>query len=62
VHAPSEEKSDVSKDSLCEELEQVSDHFRKYHMKISVTKFHCKIFSNRQMGMRVYIRMIMVLE
>ena len=34
VHAPSEEKSDESKDSFNEELEQVFDHFPKYHMKI----------------------------
>ena len=34
VHAPSEEKSDDSKDSVYEELEQVFDHFPKYHMKI----------------------------
>ena len=27
VHAPSEEKSDSSKDSFIEELEQVFDHF-----------------------------------
>ena len=33
-HAPSEEKSDDSKDSFCEELEQVFDHFPKYHMEI----------------------------
>ena len=31
VHAPSEEKSDESEE---EELEQVFDHFPKYHMKI----------------------------
>ena len=30
MHAPSEE----SKDSFYEELEQVYDHFPKYHMKI----------------------------
>jgi len=34
VHAPSEEKSDESKDSFYEELEQVFDNFPKYHMKI----------------------------
>ena len=34
VHASSEEKGDDSKDSFCEELEQVFDHFPKYHMKI----------------------------
>jgi exonuclease III len=32
VHAPSEEKSDESKDSFYEELEQVFDHFPKYHI------------------------------
>jgi hypothetical protein len=34
VHAPSEEKNNASKDSFYEELEQVFDHFPKYHMKI----------------------------
>ena len=29
VHAPSEEKSDESKDSFCEELEQVFGHYAK---------------------------------
>ena len=33
VHAPSEEKSDTSKDSFYAELEQVFDHLPKY-MKI----------------------------
>ena len=32
VHAPSEEKSDYSKDSFCEDLEHVFHHFRKYHI------------------------------
>jgi hypothetical protein len=32
VHAPSEEKSDELKDSFYVELEQVFDHFPKYHM------------------------------
>jgi hypothetical protein len=34
VHGPSEEKSDDSKDSFYEDLEQVFDHFPKCHMKI----------------------------
>ena len=34
VHAPSEEKSDGSKDSFYEELEQVFDHFPKYNVKM----------------------------
>ena len=34
VHVANEEKSEDSKDSFYGELEQVSDHFHKYHMKI----------------------------
>jgi len=34
MHAPSEEKSDVSKDGSYEELEQAFENFPKYHMKI----------------------------
>ena len=40
VHAPSEEKSDDSKDSLYEEFEQVFNHFPKYYMKILVWDFN----------------------
>jgi hypothetical protein len=35
VYAPNEEKSDDSNDSFYEELEEVFDHFPKYHMKIT---------------------------
>jgi len=66
VHAPSEEKSDDSKDSFYEDLEQVFHHFPKYHMKILFGDFNAKvgerIFSNRQLGMRVYIRIVMIME
>jgi hypothetical protein len=34
VHEPSEHKCDDSKDSFNEEIEQVFDHFAKYHIKI----------------------------
>jgi hypothetical protein len=66
-HAPSEEKSYDSKDSFYEELEQVFDHFPKCHMKILLGDFNAKvererIFSNRQLRMQYYIRMIIVLE
>jgi len=44
VHAPSEEKSDESKDSFYEELEQVFDHFPKYHMKILLGDFNEKVW------------------
>ena len=43
VHAPSEEKSDGTKDSFYEELEQVFDHFPKYHMKILLGEFNAKV-------------------
>jgi len=63
MHATSEEKSDESKDSFDEELEQVFDHFPKHHMKMLSGDFNAKV-SNRQLGIKVYIRkvMIMVLE
>ena len=40
VHAPSEEKSDDSKDRFCEELEQVFYHFPKYNMIILLGDFN----------------------
>ena len=42
VHAPSEEKSGDLKDSFYEELEQVFDHFPKYHVKILLGDFNAK--------------------
>jgi hypothetical protein len=46
VHAPSEEKSDESKQSFYEELEQVFDHFPKKHMIILVGDFNAKLGEN----------------
>jgi hypothetical protein len=43
VHAPSEEKSDDSKDIFYEELEQVFDHFPKYYTKILLGDFNIKL-------------------
>ena len=43
VHKPSEDKSDDSKDSFYEELEQVFDHFPRYHMKILLGDFNAKV-------------------
>jgi len=43
VHTPSEEKSDKSKDSFYEELEQVFDHFPTYHTKILLGDFNAKV-------------------
>ena len=67
LHASSEENSDESRESFYEELEQVFDYFPKYHMKILLGDFNAKvgerIFSNRQLGIRVNISiLIMVLD
>ena len=43
MHAPSEEKSDELKDIFYEGLEQVFDHFPKYHMKILLGDFNAKV-------------------
>ena len=40
MHAASEEKSDESKD---QELEQVFNHFPKYHMKMLLGDFNAKV-------------------
>jgi hypothetical protein len=39
VHAPTEDKIDDRKDRFYEELEQVFDKFRKYHMQILLGDF-----------------------
>ena len=64
VHAQSEDNSDDSKDNFYEELEQIFDHFPRYHMKILLMlmqKWGERIFSNRQLGTRVYIRVVMII-
>jgi transposase len=65
VHEPSEEKSDESKDSFYEELEQVFDHFPKYHMKMLLKDFNAKLgrdnFSSQQLDRRVSIRIVMIM-
>jgi hypothetical protein len=43
VHAPTEEdKDDDIKDSVYEELEQVSDQFPRYHLNILLGNFYIK--------------------
>jgi predicted YcjX-like family ATPase len=43
MQAPSEEKSDDSKGSFYGELEQVFDHFSKYHTKIQLGDYNAKV-------------------
>jgi exonuclease III len=63
--ARSGEKSDDTKDSLYEELEQVFDHFTKYHVEILLGDFNAKLgrgdIFKPKLGMRVYIRVVMMM-
>jgi len=43
VHAPSEEKSDDSKDSFNEELEKAFYHFPKCHIETVLGDFNAKV-------------------
>jgi len=43
VPTPSEEKSDDSKDSFYEELEQVFNHYRMYFMKILLGDYNVRL-------------------
>ena len=43
VHAPSEEKSNDSEDSVYEELEEVFDYFPTDHMKMLLGNLNAKV-------------------
>jgi endonuclease/exonuclease/phosphatase family metal-dependent hydrolase len=43
VHAPTEDKDDVIKDSFYKEVEQILDQFPRYHMKILQGDFNVKV-------------------
>jgi hydroxypyruvate isomerase len=66
AHAPTEDKTDDVKSSFYEELERVFDKFPKYHIKILLEDFNAKvsrkIFLNRQLGMKVYTKLVMIME
>jgi len=66
AHATSEEKRDESEDSFYEELQQGFYHFPKYHMKILLGDFKAKVgrenILKRQLGTRVYIRIVVIME
>jgi exonuclease III len=43
VHAPNEDKDEVTKEGFFEELEQVFNQFPRYHMKILMGDFNAKV-------------------
>jgi endonuclease/exonuclease/phosphatase (EEP) superfamily protein YafD len=62
VHAPTEDKDDVIKDSFNEELEQVFDQFSRYHMKILLGDFNAKVGREDIFKpMRVYMKPVMIM-
>jgi len=55
VHAPRGKKNGDSKDSFHEELQQVFNHFPKYHTKILLGDFNAEVggenIYNQQLGL-----------
>jgi hypothetical protein len=47
VHAPTEDKDDVIKESFYKEIEDVSDQFPRYHMKILLGDSNAKVGRER---------------
>jgi hypothetical protein len=43
LHAPTEDKDDVIKDSFCKELEEVFNQFPRYHVKTLMGDFNAKV-------------------
>jgi hypothetical protein len=66
IHAPTEYKTDDVKDSFYEELERMFDKFPKYHMKFLLGDLSAKVgredILNRQLGMTVYTKLVMIME
>jgi exonuclease III len=66
VHAATEDNNDDVKGSFYEELERVFDKFPKYHMKILLGDFNTKEgredILNRQLGMKVYTKLVIIME
>jgi hypothetical protein len=66
VHVPTEDKSDYVKDGFYEELERIFHKFPKNHMKMLLGDFIAKVgtedFLNKQLGMKVYTKLIMIME
>jgi hypothetical protein len=65
MRATSVEKSDYLEDRFYEGLEQVLIIFLriiwKFYKEILMQKWEDRIFSNWQMGMRAYIRIVMII-
>jgi hypothetical protein len=66
VHDPTDETSDNTKDNFYEQLQHVLKEFLKYHMNIFVRRLQCKKVRTednlkQQSGMRVYIKLVIMM-
>jgi hypothetical protein len=61
VHAQTEDICDDTKDSISEELKCVLGQFYKYYMKILLEHFSTKISSNLQLGLVIYMKLVMIM-
>jgi exonuclease III len=65
-HVPTQDKTDDVKDSFYEEFKCIFDKFPKYHMKIWLGDLNAKVdredILNQQLGMKVYIKLVMIME
>jgi hypothetical protein len=66
VNAPTEDKIDDVEDSFYSELEHDFNKFPKYKKKILLRGFTAEVgmktFLNRQLGMKVYTKVVMIIE
>jgi hypothetical protein len=66
IYVPTEDKTEDVKDSFCGKLECVRHKFPNCHTKILFGHFGAKLvektFANQQFGMRVYIKLVMIME
>jgi hypothetical protein len=66
IRAPTEDKTDDMKDGFYKELERVFHKYPKYHVKLLLGDFSDRVdrktFSNQQLGMRVYTKLVMIME
>jgi hypothetical protein len=65
VHIPTEDRTDDLKDSFYEELEHIFGKFPKCRMNILLEEFIAKVgrktFLNQQLGMKVYMKLVMTM-
>jgi hypothetical protein len=64
VHAPTKDKTGDMMDTFYDELERVFDKFPKYHMNMlgDISDKVGKSFSNKQLGMKFYTKLVLILE